>query len=322
MNLSVVIPIKDERDNLTPLHESLRQALDPLGLSYEVIFVDDGSIDGSFAVLEGLARSDERVKVVRLRRNFGQSAALQAGIDWSRGEVLVTLDGDLQNDPADIPVLLAKLNEGYDAVLGLRANRQDHLLIRKVPSYLGNWLIRKVTGVRIKDMGCTLRAMRRDLAEALPLYGEMHRFVPVLAQQAGARLAQIPVRHHPRRAGKTKYNLSRTVRVVLDLMTVKFLHSYLTRPMHVMGLAGLISMGLGVVSLLVTVWMKSHFGTFMTGNPFLLLSALLELIGVQFISLGLIGEVLTRTYFESQGKPAYTVRTTLNLEQPERRKAA
>jgi len=318
----VVIPIKDEKDNLRPLHERLRAALLPLGRSYEMVFVDDGSIDGSFGVLEELAAADPHVKVVRLRRNFGQSAALQAGIDWSSGAVVVTMDGDLQNDPADIGVLLAKLDEGYDAVLGLRACRQDHLLIRKIPSMLGNWLIRKVTGVPIKDMGCTLRAMRRDLAEALPLYGEMHRFIPVLAQQSGARMTQIPVRHHPRVAGKTKYNLTRTFRVLLDLITIKFLHGYLTRPMHVMGLAGLVSIGLGVVSLLITIWMKSRFGTFMTGNPLLLLSALLELIGVQFISLGLIGEMMTRTYFESQGKAAYTVRTTLNLEDAEQRRAA
>jgi glycosyltransferase involved in cell wall biosynthesis len=322
MNLSVVIPIKDERDNLETLHDRLRQALDPLGLSYEVIIVDDGSTDGSFSLLERLAATDPRLKVVRLRRNFGQTAALQAGIDWSCGDVLVTMDGDLQNDPADIGRLIDKLNEGYDAVLGLRANRQDHLLIRKIPSYLGNWLIRKVTGVHIKDMGCTLRAMRRDLAEALPLYGELHRFVPVLAQQFGGRLAQIPVRHHPRIAGKTKYNLTRTVRVVLDLITVKFLHSYLTRPMHVMGLAGLVSMGLGLLSLLVTIYMKSHAHIFMTGNPLLLLSVMLELLGVQFISLGLLGEVMARTYFESQGKTSYTVRSTLNLDPPAKRRAA
>jgi glycosyltransferase involved in cell wall biosynthesis len=287
-----------------------------------VVFVDDGSQDGSFAVLRQLASADARVKVVQLRRNFGQSAALKAGIDWSGGDVLVTMDGDLQNDPADIPLLLAKLHEGYDAVLGLRANRQDHFLIRKVPSLAANWLIRKVTGVPIKDMGCTLRALRRELADSLPLYGEMHRFVPVLAQNSGALLAQIPVRHHARVAGRTKYNLSRTFRVVLDLITVKFLHSYLTRPMHVMGLAGLVAMGLGAVSLVATVWMKSRYGTFMTGNPLLLFSAMLELIGLQLISLGLLGEVLTRTYFESQGKSAYTVRTTLNLEPPSERKAA
>ncbi len=349
MDLSIVIPIKDERDNLGPLLEQLHATLGPVGQafqpavapgrleslphergrqeclphgSYEIIFVDDGSTDGSFAVMEALALSDPTVKVVQLRRNFGQSAALQAGIDYSQGAVLVTMDGDLQNDPADIPRLLAKLDEGYDAVLGRRKKRQDALWVRKVPSLLGNWLIRRVTGVTIKDMGCTLRALRRDLAEALPLYGEMHRFVPVLAQQYGGRLVQIDVAHHPRTAGKTKYNLTRTFRVVLDLITVKFLHSYLTRPMHVMGLAGLCCMGLGFVSLLTTIGMKWTLGTFMTGNPFLLLSALLELIGVQFISIGLLGEVLTRTYFESQGKKSYAVRTTLNVDTGPRRHAA
>lgn len=322
MDLSVIIPIKDERDNLGPLHERVRVALQPLGLSYELIVVDDGSIDGSFEILHELAGRDPRLKVVRLRRNFGQTAALRAGIDWSSGDVLVTMDGDLQNDPADIPRLLDVLNQGYDAVLGLRANRQDSLIIRKVPSWIANWFIRKATGVHIKDLGCTLRALRRDVAEALPLYGEMHRFVAVLAQQYGARLAQIPVRHHPRTAGKTKYNLTRTVRVVLDLITIKFLHGYLTRPMHVMGLAGLIAMGLGFVSLLTAVAWKRMDGTFITGNPFFYFSMLLELAGVQFLSLGLLGEVLTRTYFESQGKSAYTVRGTLNLgDAPERRAA-
>ncbi len=322
MNLSVVIPIKDERDNLKPLHDRLRAALDPAGLDYELIVVDDGSTDGSYLALQKLAAADPRLKVVQLRRNFGQTAALQAGIDHSAGDVLVTMDGDLQNDPADIPLLLRKLDEGYDAVFGLRANRQDHLFIRKIPSLLGNWLIRKVTGVAVRDMGCTLRAMRRELAEALPLYGELHRFVPVLAQQLGAKLVQIPVRHHSRTAGKTKYNLTRTVRVILDLITVKFLHSYLTRPMHVMGLAGLVSMAGGLVCLLATAWMKSHFGIFMTGNPLLHLCVLLELVGVQFISMGLLGEVLTRTYFESQGKTAYAVRATLNLDPPAHRRAA
>ena len=329
----MVIPIKDERDNLRPLHDRLRRALEPLRTGaaqpalrdYEILFVDDGSTDGSFAVLEELAAADPRVKVVKMRRNFGQTPALRAGIDWSSGDVLVTMDGDLQNDPADIPMLLARLDEGLDAVFGLRKDRQDHMLIRKVPSWLGNWLIRAVTGVRVKDMGCTLRAMRRDLAEALPLYGEMHRFIPVLAQMHGARLTQVEVRHHPRTAGKTKYNLTRTVRVILDLITVKFLHTYLTRPMHVMGLAGLASMGLGALSLLAVVWMKyfAAHSTNMTGNPFLLLSALLALVGVQFISMGLLGELLARTYFESQGKSAYVVRATLNLDpSAERRRAA
>jgi glycosyltransferase involved in cell wall biosynthesis len=332
--LSVVIPIKDERENLRPLHDQLRSALDPLCAAadgrparlrdYELLFVDDGSADGSFAVLQELAAVDPRVKVVSLRRNFGQTPALRAGIDWSKGDVLVTMDGDLQNDPADIPMLLDKLDEGHDAVFGLRANRQDHFLIRKLPSFLGNWLIRAVTGVHVRDMGCTLRALRRDLAEALPLYGELHRFVPVLAQMHGARVAQIDVHHHARIAGKTKYGLTRTVRVLLDLITVKFLHSYLTRPMHVLGTAGLASMGLGVASLLATMAMKYLFNppVFMTGNPLLLLSVMLELVGVQFISMGLLGEVLTRTYFESQGKSAYTVRATLNLDADAKRRVA
>lgn len=322
MKLSVIVPIKDERDNLAPLHDRLREALDPTGWSYEIIIVDDGSTDGSFPLLEQLSRTDPRLKVVRLRRNFGQTAALQAGIDWSRGEILITMDGDLQNDPADIPLLVEKLSEGFDAVLGLRANRQDDFLVRKLPSWMANWLIRKVTGVNIKDMGCTLRAMRRELAEALPLYGEMHRFVPVLAQQCGGRLLQVPVRHHPRVAGKTKYNLSRTVRVVLDLITLKFMDSYLTRPMHVMGLGGLISMGLGVLSFLATVGMKRFGGTWMTGNPFLYFGVMLEIMGVQLISMGLLGEVLSRTYFESQGKSSYTVRSTLNLDRETQRTAA
>jgi len=323
LNLSVVIPVKDECDNLTPLHQRLVDSLRPLGLSYEIVFVDDGSSDRTFEVLEELAVRDERVKVVRLRRNYGQTAALQAGIDWSEGDIVVTMDGDLQNDPADIPRLLEKLDEGYDAVLGLRANRRDHLVIRKLPSWVANWLIRRVTGVHIKDMGCTLRAMRRDLADDLPLYGEMHRFIPVLAQQRGAKLAQIPVLHHPRRAGKTKYGLTRSVRVFLDLITLKFLHSYVTRPMHVMGTAGLFAMALGMVCFLATLWMKYGLPieerVFLTGNPLLLFGVMLELVGVQFISMGLLGELMTRTYFESQGKTPYLVRTTLNLQAPTRR---
>jgi glycosyltransferase involved in cell wall biosynthesis len=321
-NLSVVVPIKDEKDNLAPLHERLRAALDPLGLAWEAVVVDDGSIDGSFAVLEELAAGDPRVKVVRLRRNFGQTAALQAGIDWASGDVIATMDGDLQNDPADIPRLLDKLNEGYDAVMGLREKRRDNFVVRKLPSWMANWLIRKVTGTPIKDLGCTLRVMRRELAESLPLYGEMHRFIPVLLQQSGARLAQIPVNHHPRTAGRTKYGMSRILRVVLDLITIKFLGTYLTRPMHVFGLAGLVSMALGAASLLLTYGMKRYSGIFMTGNPLLLLSAMLELVGVQFISIGLLGELLTRTYFESQGKTPYAVRTTLNLDAPVQRRAA
>lgn len=332
LKLSVVIPIKDERDNLRRLHEALHKALDPLlgvagpaGLSdYEVIVIDDGSVDDSFAVLQDLARSDRRMKVVSLRRNYGQTPALRAGIDWSTGDVVVTMDGDMQNDPADIPMLLEKLAEGHDAVFGLRARRQDKLFIRKLPSLAGNWLIRKVTGVTIKDMGCTLRAMRRELAEALPLYGEMHRFVPVLARMQGARVAQVPVDHHPRIAGVTKYTLSRSVRVLLDLITVKFLHSYVTRPMHALGLPGLVAMATGMLCLMAVLWMKyvASQPVFMTGNPLLHLGIMLEMVGVQFLSMGLLGELMARTYFESQGKSAYDVRATLNIEDAEKRRAA
>ena len=322
MDLSMVIPIKDEKDNLAALHERVTSAVSGLGLRYEIVLVDDGSVDGSFAVMQGLAARDPHLKVVRLRKNYGQSAAMQAGIDYSTGDVLVTLDGDLQNDPADIPMLLEKMNEGYDVVLGLREKRQDDMFLRKIPSRMGNWLIRKVTGVQTKDMGCTLRAMRREIVEAMPLYGEMHRFIPVLAMEVGAKILQVPVRHHPRTAGKTKYNLTRTFRVILDLITVKFLSSYVSRPMHVMGTAGMISISLGILSLAATVLMKPLTGVFMTGNPLLMLGVMFNLIGVQFISMGLIGELMTRTYFESQGKRAYLVGETLNLEPTTTRRAA
>jgi glycosyltransferase involved in cell wall biosynthesis len=324
LELSVIIPIKDERDNLAPLYAQLSAVLRAHWAEYEIVFVDDGSVDDSFAILTELAAADPCVKVVRLRRNFGQSAALQAGIDCSQGAVLVTMDGDLQNDPTDIPRLVKRLNEGYDAVLGLRAQRQDGLLLRKVPSWIANFLIRRVTGSPFRDFGCTLRAMRRDLADSLPLYGEMHRFIPALAQQYGARMTQLPVAHHPRRAGQTKYNLTRSLRVLLDLMTLQFLHSYLARPMHVLGSCGLFCIGCGIVSLLATVAMKWTSGIFMTGNPLLLLSVMFVLIGFQSIGLGLLGELLSRTYFESQGKTAYAVRDVLNLESlpSQRRRAA
>jgi glycosyltransferase involved in cell wall biosynthesis len=312
--LSIVVPVKDESANIKPMIDRIRAALDSAGYAYEIVFVDDGSTDDTFAVLKLAAVADRRVKVIRLRRNFGQTAALQAGIDHSVGEILVTMDGDLQNDPADIPLLVAKLHEGYDAVLGQRANRQDHFLIRKVPSLIANWIIRKVLNIPFKDFGCTLRAMRRDVAANLPLYGEMHRYITALAIQYGAHVTQIPVRHHPRTAGQTKYGLTRTVRVILDLITVKFLFSYITRPMHFLGTAGLAFMACGGMSLFATWVIKLTSGIYMTGNPLLLLSVMLELIGIQCILMGLLGEVLSRTYFESQGKTAYAVREQLNVE--------
>ncbi|MSR51906.1 MAG: glycosyltransferase [Gemmataceae bacterium] len=314
--LSVIVPVMDERDNIEPLYravqESLRESFD-----WEVVYVDDGSTDGTFEELIKLAALDVRVKVVRLRRNFGQAAAMQAGIDASAGELVVTIDGDLQNDPADIPLLVAKLDEGYDMVLGQRAKRQDSMIIRKVPSFLANWLIRKVTKIPFKDFGCTLRVIKSDVARNLRIYGEMHRFIPVLAGNIGSRMTQIPVRHHPRTAGKSKYGIGRTGRVLLDLLTIKFFSGYLTRPMHFMGGLGMFFFGMSFLSLLATLGMKLAIDFDMTGNPLLLLSVMLGMVGIQLLSMGLLGEVMMRTYYESQDKRPYVVRESRNLNNGE-----
>jgi glycosyltransferase involved in cell wall biosynthesis len=312
MLLSVVIPVKDERANVRPLADRLRTALLD-GPAWEAVLVDDGSTDGTFDELAAVASSDPRFRVIRLRRNFGQSAALQAGFDFATGNVVATMDGDLQNDPADLPAMIDKLNDGFDVVLGLRANRQDKFLLRKLPSRCANWLIRRVLGVPFKDFGCTLRVMRREVVDGIALYGEMHRFITAFAVQQGARVTQVPVRHHPRTAGASKYNLTRTVRVMLDLITVKFLASYQTRPMHLFGMVGLGLLGVGTAGILTSVGMKYTTGPGMTANPLFLLGVMAELIGVQFLSLGLMGEVLARIYYESQGKPPYTVRETRNV---------
>ena len=322
MLVSVVVPVKEERDNIRPLFERVRDALKG-GPSWELVYVDDGSVDDTFTQIELLTAIDPRVKAIRLRKCFGQSAATQAGFDAARGDVIVTMDGDLQNDPADIPTMLAKLNEGNDAVLGLRANRKDGFVLRKLPSWCANWLIRKVLHIPFKDFGCALRAVKREFVQDLSLYGEMHRFITALLLQQGAKVVQVPVRHHPRAAGKSKYNISRTVRVMLDLMTVKFLGSFQTRPMHLFGLVGLGSVAFGGLSLLISLVMKYTTGPGMTANPLFLLGVMMLLMGVQFLTLGLIGEVTARTYFESQGKAPYAVRDRRNLELPmERKKAA
>ena len=311
--LSVVIPVRDERANVRPLVQWLRDALTPV-CEWEAVFVDDGSRDGTHLELRSIADYDPRVRVLRLRRNFGQSAALQAGFDHAAGDVIATMDGDLQNDPADLPRMLAKLDEGYDAVLGQRRDRRDRLLLRKLPSACANWILRRFLGVPFKDFGCTMRVMRRDVVDGLQLYGEMHRFITALAVQQGAHVAQVPVRHHPRTAGKSKYTLTRTVRVILDALTVKFLARYQTRPMHLFGGVGLAMMLAGFLAFASTVIMKWSGGQWMTGNPLLLLSVMLEVMGVQFLSLGLIGEVLTRVYYERQGRRPYVVREERPVE--------
>jgi len=314
--LSIVVPVKDERENVDPLYRQVKDVLRE-SFAWEVVYVDDGSTDGTFDELNRLAALDTRVKVVRLRRNFGQAAAMQAGIDAASGELVATMDGDLQNDPADIPLLVAKLDEGYDMVLGERAKRQDKVLLRKIPSKIANALIRKVTKLPFRDFGCTIRVLKADLARNLRIYGEMHRFIPVLASNIGARMAQIPVRHHPRRAGQSKYGFGRTGRVLLDLLTIRFMSGYLTRPMHFMGGLGLLFFLLAFVSLGATVVMKAVSGQWMTGNPLLYLSVALGLVGTQMLSMGLLGEVMMRTYYESQDKRPYVVRESRNLSDDE-----
>lgn len=312
MDLSIVIPIYYEEENIRPLYHAVTGALDPTGLSYEIIAVDDGSGDGSFAVLKELARQDARLRVIRFRRNFGQTAAMSAGFEAARGAVVVPMDGDLQNDPADILLLLEKIREGYDVVSGWRRDRQDAFISRTLPSRIANGLISRMTGVHLHDYGCTLKAYRREVLEGIGLYGEMHRFVPALASRVGARVTELPVRHHPRRFGRSKYGISRTMRVVLDLITVRFLLSYATKPIQLFGKWGIYCFLMACGSGATTLYMKFFGGHSMNRNPLLILTAFLLFMGVQFIALGLLGELNARTWYESQGKPVYAVRERLN----------
>ena len=312
MDLSIVVPVYNEVDNLRPLCTRVREALAEAGREYEVILVDDGSRDGSSELLAELHAEDATLKVLRFRRNFGQTAALAAGFEYARGEVIVSLDADLQNDPLDIPRLLAKLDEGYDLVNGWRADRRDPFLRRRLPSQIANTLIAWVTQVDVHDSGCTLKAFRRDVAKGLKLYGEMHRFIPALAADMGARLTELPVVHHPRTHGTSKYGLTRTLRVVLDLLTVKFLSSYAERPSHLFGLLGLLGVlaGGGITTVLGV--QRLFFGVALANRPLLLLGILLLVTGVQLVTAGLLAELLSRTYHESQGKPVYLIKDVLD----------
>jgi glycosyltransferase involved in cell wall biosynthesis len=306
--VSVIVPLFNELENLPDLHARLSATLDALDRSAEVILVDDGSTDGSDLLLRRLPLADGRFRVIRLRRNFGQSAAFSAGFDFAQGDIVVTLDGDLQNDPGDIPRLLAKIDEGFDIVSGWRLKRQDKLLTRRLPSYAANWLISNVTRVRLHDYGCSLKAYRREVLRHTKLYGEMHRFIPALASWMGVRVVEVPVNHFARKHGRSKYGLGRTVRVVLDLMTVKFLLDYATRPIQIFGLLGLLSATLGTALAGYLSFVRLVLNQSIGDRPLLFLMVLLIVVGVQLIIMGLLGELVVRTHNEAQGKPTYVLR--------------
>ncbi|MEB3357848.1 MAG: glycosyltransferase family 2 protein [Synechococcales bacterium] len=308
LTLSIIVPIFNEVESLVPLIEAIADAVANLSTPYEIVCVDDGSTDGSSDLLRQQAARRTDLRAVLLRRNYGQTAAMAAGFKHAQGTVFVTMDGDLQNDPADIPRLLDKLGEGYDLVSGWRKNRQDAALTRLLPSKIANFLISRVTEVDLHDYGCSLKAYRAELVADMNLYGELHRFLPALAFIEGARIAEIPVRHHARRFGQSKYGLGRTFRVVMDLLTIFFIKKFLTRPMHVFGFFGLGALGLGSLLGLYLTVLKLGFGQNIGNRPLLILAVVLFLAGIQLFSFGLLAELLMRTYHESQGRPIYRVR--------------
>lgn len=317
MHNSLIVPIYNEVENLPILVGQLVDLARQLPGDTEIVLVDDGSTDGSTPLLEELAEQHPELVVVQFRRNYGQTAAMQAGLEAARGERLVTLDGDLQNDPADIPAMLAKLDEGYDLVHGWRKQRHDTFLTRKLPSRMANSLISKVTRFPIHDLGCTLKAMRREIAEELELYGEMHRFIPILAHWRGARCVEMVTTHHPRRFGTTKYGLSRTLRVVLDLLTVKYMLDYYSSPMKLFGRIGFGFLMMGAVMMLTSVASKLALNIDMTGNPLLVLGAILCVVSVQLFSLGLLGEANTRLYYSRNNRRPFTIRKTIRQAKPD-----
>jgi len=315
--LSIFLPVYNEEPNLPPLHAKLDEALTILGRSAEIIYVDDGSNDGSLKVLRDIAGLDPRVRVVALKRNYGQTAAMAAGIDAARGEVLIPMDADLQNDPADIVKLLEKLDEGYDVVSGWRKNRKDKMVTRKIPSMLANRLISWIGGVPLHDYGCSLKAYRRESLEDVRLYGEMHRFIPIYAAWAGARVTEIPVTHHARTMGKSKYGLSRTIKVVFDLITIKFMASYQTKPLYLFGWAGLLTFAVSLLAALLAFLMKfadwPHHADFIQ-TPLPVMAMVMLVLGIQLFLMGLLAEMLVRTYHESQQKSIYAVRERIGFD--------
>ncbi len=312
MRISILVPIFNEVENISPLRSALLETLTELPYPFEIILVNDGSTDGSAELLDEIAAQDPRFCVVHFRRNFGQTAALMAAIDYSTGDVLVPIDGDLQNDPKDIPRLLAKLEEGFDVVSGWRKNRQDKAITRKLPSWVANWIISRVSGVSLHDYGCTLKAYRRSVLENVRLYGEMHRFVPIYAAWEGAAITELVVNHHPRRLGVSKYGLGRVTKVVLDLVLIRFMHKAFDRPIQFFGKIGLYSLGFAVVAAIWALWLKLVQGISFVSTPLPLFSVFLALSGVLCVLLGLLGELQMRVYFESQSKRHYSVRRTVN----------
>lgn len=315
--LSLFLPVLNEEENLRPMHAKISGALETLGKTAEVIYVDDGSTDKSLQVLKEIAATDERVRVISLRRNYGQTAAMAAGIDAAKGEILIPMDADLQNDPGDIKRLLDKLDEGFDVVSGWRKNRQDKLITRKIPSWIANSMISKIGGVQLHDYGCSLKAYRRDVIQDVKLYGEMHRFIPIYASWAGARVAEIPVEHHPRTMGKSKYGLSRTIKVIFDLITIKFLAAYQTKPLYVFGSFGLIAFVISVIAGILAFVLKFIYGVSFILTPLPLIAIVLLAISVQFFLMGLLAELLVRTYHESQDKAIYSVREKIGFSNVE-----
>jgi len=310
LEVSVVVPLLNEQDNIKTLYEQITQTLAGK-YEYEVIFIDDGSTDNSFTVLAGLQKSDAKVRVIRFRKNFGQTAALSAGFDHSRGKIIIAIDADLQNDPADIPRMIEKLHEGFDVVSGWREKRYDNAVTRLIPSRIANWLIARITGVKLHDFGCTLKAYRREILEQIKLYGEMHRFIPALASWSGARICELVVNHRPRTAGVAKYGMGRTFKVVLDLITIKFLGSFSTKPIYIFGGLGLITAFGSLISGMVVLYQKFISDLPMNKNPLLVLTAMLVTATIQFILMGLIAELLVRTYHESQNRPTYVIKEIL-----------
>ena len=314
VDLSIVIPLLNEEDNIDKLYKELTDVLNPMKVSCEMIFVDDGSEDTSLEKLAALQKKDDRVVVISFRRNFGQTAAMSAGFDHARGEVIISMDADLQNDPRDIPKLLERLEQGFDVVCGWRYDRKDAFLNRRLPSIIANRIISSITGAKLHDYGCTLKAFRKEITQNIKLYGELHRFIPAIATGMGAKICEVKVNHRARQFGTSKYGISRTIRVILDLITVKFLLSYATRPIQVFGLFGFFTGGTGLLLTLVLIFQRQFFGVPMGGRPMLFFALLLIFMGFQFITLGLVAELQARTYHEAQGKPVYYIKTILRTE--------